>query len=551
MQGQDQIELKDLAPQDLAKMVWSCASSRVLEDTLIARISCSVWDSLPQFDAQCLSSTVWSFATLRRSDKPLLAAVASCSVPTVTQFSPRHISTTAWAYAKLRLRHVPLMKAISYTALAPGSLEDMLLNKFRPAEPANSVWACGTLEFLGRPALGAIASSAAPQMTRSSRRRPYRPQDLSNIAWAFARIRVLNSPLLDAVATASIHQIHDFGPQHLATTAWSFARLRLLQLPLFDALAESATRRRVEDFRTQHLANIVWACALLRYEHTQLMDCVSGWTVSKASEFAHMELSNTAWAFAALSFVDEHLLETVASAAGSKIDAMDAQAVAAMIDAGVKSEALEHFFDDALDGFLQALPDTADGWQSADSKLLATAAVADNFGVSGTSKVLQAWSLSAADSTFHRRAAEAAAWEMASDSRLLADASDGAWAFLEWEVGESPSSRQGSAVCVTGHSFAQPTESESWWAEESPIRAFQLAVRGNVQRAACAEFRLLARLAAELQQERQEGTSDAETRLQVRLFASKTPCLSCLAAMRQFQLLFPRTQFYFASERMA
>jgi len=360
--------------------------------------------------------------------------------------------------------------------------------------------------------------------------RKFRPQDLSNTAWAFARIRLLVEPLFGAISSTATSTISDFAPQHLATTAWSFARLRVRNAPFVDVLSTQSMER-IAEFEPQHLANFAWACALLEYANGQLMDAISSQARSKIFEFAHLNLANTAWAFATLEVSDQQLMSAIADAAAQKLSEMDAQGAAAMIDAGIRSKELERFLHGALDGFLEVLPTTPETWQSAHPTLLSKSVVADNVGLCGTSKLLHAWKIQTADAAFVQRAEEAA--DVSSDS---------AWAFLEWRSDEAPEG--GSAVCMTGPSSEVPSEADSWWQEESVLRAFPLAVRRSVERAACAEFRLLSRLAAEL-----EGSSTRDVNLEVWLFASKTPCLSCLAAMRQFQILFPRASLYFAGTR--
>mmetsp|Transcript_8492 Transcript_8492/g.15056 ORF Transcript_8492/g.15056 Transcript_8492/m.15056 type:complete len:294 (-) Transcript_8492:16-897(-) len=281
----------------------------------------------------------------------------------------------------------------------------------------------------------------------------------------------------------------------------------------------------IAEFEPQHLANFAWACALLEYVNDQLLDAISSQAILKISEFAHLNLANTAWAFAALEVPDERLISAISDAAVQKLSEMDAQAAAAMLDAGIESKELETFLTSALDKLVEVLPTTPETWQSAHPMLLSKSVVADNVGSHGTSKLLRAWGIRPAEDDFSERA------------QAVGSTSDSAWAFLEWQVDEN----KGSAVCVTGPSTANPSESESWWKEESPLRAFPLAVRSSVERAACAEFRLLSRLAAEM-----EGLSTSkDLNLEVKLYASKTPCLSCLAAMRQFQILFPQALFYF------
>mmetsp|Transcript_89235 Transcript_89235/g.277444 ORF Transcript_89235/g.277444 Transcript_89235/m.277444 type:complete len:179 (-) Transcript_89235:75-611(-) len=71
------------------------------------------------------------------------------------------------------------------------------------------------------------------------------------------------------------------------------------------------------------------------------------------------------------------------------------------------------------------------------------------------------------------------------------------------------------------------------------LRAFRLPLGGHVDRELCAEFQLLQELCGILAPEGRPPEHQPEVVGSVSLFTTISPCMSCIGAIRQFQLLFP------------
>lgn len=78
------------------------------------------------------------------------------------------------------------------------------------------------------------------------------------------------------------------------------------------------------------------------------------------------------------------------------------------------------------------------------------------------------------------------------------------------------------------------------------VRAFRLPNSSNVQRSLCAEFQVLDELAWHFMDKVNDARSSKDQSEPipvlvgiVQLFTSTSPCLSCIGAIRHFQLLFP------------
>ncbi|CAJ1396838.1 unnamed protein product [Effrenium voratum] len=184
--------------------------------------------------------------------------------------------------------------------------------------------------------------------------------------------------------------------------------------------------------------------------------------------FSGIQLANSAWGFSWLNVSGDTFRESAAAAA--KTVALDPQSVGALIDAGIKSEALENQMLEILGHLLEVLPGTSEQWDSASPGLFMDSIPADTLGVLGTSGLLRAWSVKEEKDIQHP-AEEAAARHF----QRPEDMYDWPWAFLEWEADGA----RGAQVLKTGFSSAEPGESEAWWSEAFPLRSFKLGVRAS------------------------------------------------------------------------
>ncbi|CAJ1338532.1 unnamed protein product [Effrenium voratum] len=149
-------------------------------------------------------------------------------------------------------------------------------------------------------------------------------------------------------------------------------------------------------------------------------------TLAQDAQFSGIQLANSAWGFSWLNVSGDTFRESAAAAA--KTVALDPQSVGALIDAGIKSEALENQMLEILGHLLEVLPGTSEQWDSASPGLFMDSIPADTLGVLGTSGLLRAWSVKEEKDIQHP-AEEAAARHF----QRPEDMYDWPWAFLEWE----------------------------------------------------------------------------------------------------------------------
>lgn len=109
-------------------------------------------------------------------------------------------------------------------------------------------------------------------------------------------------------------------------------------------------------------------------------------------------------------------------------------------------------------------------------------------------------------------------------------------------VGAAPTgARPAQAPHVSGHLFCEcGYHPSATVAQRRPwLHAFQLPNSSHVDRTLCAEFQILAELCSILAPEGGDHVPRATAVGVLSLFTTTSPCMSCLGAIRQFQLLFP------------
>lgn len=362
-------------------------------------------------------------------------------------------------------------------------------------------------------------------------------QDLSNTSWAWAKLRLLDNPLWQSIAAASIRTITYFQAQHLANTAWAVAQRKICNHPLRDSIASSALPR-IRLFETRHIANTSWSLSPLPFADGPFIHALASASIPLSSHFEPCELANSAWSYAELGCRDEPLWASLSSSARPRWHLLDLQGVAALVDAGIPGLSLpmREVLDTAVRRLVAAAPNEAADWLVVGRLFLFSFGV-DNLGSYGTMQLLRAWHIDSimlshaeGEEACHFMGKALTAHARAAQSLGSARTDSTEWASLELSVGQD---EPDSWVAFSGSGRLDTLS-------RPPLRAFPLALNPAVDRSACAEFQLLARAASRL-----DGSSCGYAHL----YCSGTPCLSCAAAMRQFQLLFPGVHLTFGSGR--
>lgn len=321
--------------------------------------------------------------------------------------------------------------------------------------------------------------------------------------------------------------------------AWACAKIGLLDEHFLDALSE-ASLAMLSEFITQDLSNSAWACATLIYRHDHLLNAISREAIAKISAFGRQELSNTAWAFAKLKGMDRHLMDALSREVRARLDLFDGQALANLSDsvAGCAGE-LGLRLAPTLDFFVANMPRSLDGWSgSAFVEVLHRVGV-DNFGILGTRSVLQRMGVPEAPTDFVQRALrriEQAHAEVDMRKETYGLIHKRVLCYGEWDLilpdGEP---MRGSMLRENGIRVGH-NPPPAW------LRSFATPINFMIGRDLCGEFQLVTGIGLFV-----DAAMPGRVTGAVSLLSSSTPCVSCVAVVRQLQQRYPGLQVAFSN----
>mmetsp|Transcript_80333 Transcript_80333/g.227506 ORF Transcript_80333/g.227506 Transcript_80333/m.227506 type:complete len:559 (+) Transcript_80333:719-2395(+) len=535
--------------QELSNTAWACAALAFTDEPLLSAISSAALASLGDFITQHLANTVWAYAIMICRHEPLLHAIAAAALATSSEFHAQSLSNTAWSLARLAVRDPPLLESLSAESIPK-------ISDFTAQELSNTALAFSTLEVSDQPLLQSISSSALATIGE------FVEQELSNTAWAVAKLGFRHTPCMDALAAESIRTMSALTPHDLSGTAWAFATLSYSDhMPLLDAIS-AASLPPLSDFNSQDLANTAWAFATICFKNPESLGSQTAEVMGKITEFAPQGLATTAWAYSSLNVTDTALLAALSEEVIKKLADIEPQSLGILADAKLACrESVERTLRPFADRFLEKLPASLDPGPAGAFVQFVRDLRIDNFGAWGTRYVLRQMNFPEPPPDFRQRAERAilkhassgaAAGAEDRKSRTAASALSGTalvhrrvFSYAEYDLG-SPTAGHGAAggaVPLTGSITAENGRRESrerGAADDGalPLRALSSPISGLVNRNLCSEFQLMCAIMDTLQRA-DGGKSMASLRGTFRLFVSTAPCVSCIWALRQFQIFLP------------
>eukprot|EP00747_Dinoflagellata_sp_TGD_P134323 gnl/TRDRNA2_/TRDRNA2_175303_c1_seq1.p1 gnl/TRDRNA2_/TRDRNA2_175303_c1~~gnl/TRDRNA2_/TRDRNA2_175303_c1_seq1.p1 ORF type:complete len:377 (-),score=51.71 gnl/TRDRNA2_/TRDRNA2_175303_c1_seq1:34-1164(-) len=357
---------------------------------------------------------------------------------------------------------------------------------------------------------------------------------------------------MDALAAASISTISALIPHDLSSTAWAFSTLSYNDhQPLLQAIS-AASRRMLSQFNSQDLANTAWSFATCCFMNPEALGPQAAQVKTKISDFEPPGLATTAWAYSSLGVQDNQLMNALAAEVLRKLKEIEPQSLGILADAKLacRSE-VECALGPFMDRFLARLPRTLEEWSSSYEAFVQFIGElkVDNFGARCSRKILQAMNFVPAPEDFCSRAhmqiqlsASSASGEdhRAAQAKAAGDALSGAalvhrrvFSYMEYELNVSGTPLRGALTKENGR-----RERAVGGRAHATLRAISSPISGLVDRTLCSEFQSLNALVDEVRLAPSYSGDSAVWGL-ARLFVSTAPCVSCLGALRQFQLLFP------------
>lgn len=302
-----------------------------------------------------------------------------------------------------------------------------------------------------------------------------------------------------------------------------------------DSLA-SAARRNISDFEPQGLANMARAFSHLLYAHSPLLDAIAAASLPRISEFDSQGLANTAWSLYSFGFLHTPLRDALSAQAIRRICGLETQSYALLADIGLPCKAeIEKYLHQAVLRFVEVLlrPGIYAGAVATSCAREAAEARVDNFGEVGTRMLFRALGVLEPPSDFLSRAEARFAAEMEPD------APQGPTRFRVFAYAEcnlvQPHAMANALFFQNGSRSLGGCRPRWLQPTSLPINAF-------VDRELCAEFQLLEAACELLSSTTRTGDSAGRGKVvgTLNLLVSGACCISCVAAVRQVQLIWPR-----------
>lgn len=453
----------------------------------------------------------------------------------VEDFQPQNLSNTAWAFAALSILTETFMDSIAVVAMRR-------IDLFDAQALTNTAWAYAKIEYIPPWMLDVLMEQATQKMSEWS------PQHLSSFAWSFASVTFRSRKLMDALAKEVANKVADCEAQDLSNTVWSFARLGIVHYTLLAAIAAMAATK-VMSFTAQNLANTAWAFATLAIRDRLLLSAIAAEAIRKCHEFSAQHLGNTVWAFSVLSMQDAPLMMAISEEARRHIFEYDLAALTWLTDYElIDDEVVHERLASEVVRVWRSLPDSPGGLGQPFLEMLQHVQV-DSLGGVGSRMLLGHLNVRETDPAFDRRALEVIEQHRVEDPRenpqetMFGGPTRHKHVFSYAEYRIENFSQLGCSEDVVEGAVLQENGARSQWSVQSPLQSAPLPINRRVDRAACSEFLLLSTVCIVL---RDAGACGQHERSQLvgllRLWSTGPSCLSCLAAIRQFQLLFPGVQ---------
>lgn len=351
---------------------------------------------------------------------------------------------------------------------------------------------------------------------------------------------------MEVISSEVIKKIGCCEAQDLSNTSWAYARLAIVHYTMLASISESAIKI-IQSFTAQNLTNTAWSFATLAILNEPLLEATSAEVQKKSPEFCAQNFGNTLWAFAICGLPDRPLRDAISKQAIRKLQEYDLQALAWLADFELDChDSVLSLLDREVEGIwrqLSGFEESGAGLDEAFMKFLRSLRV-DNLGAVGDRLLLSRMGVREADAGLEERALQTIARHKLEDPREDPHETKfggptrhkRVFSYAEFRV---------RAACMG------PEPVEGAWLQEngargphsdsSPLRPVPLPINERVERSACSEFLLLAGLCKAWQEAGAAGDrARGELTGTLRLYSTGPSCLSCVAALWQFGLCYPR-----------
>ena len=287
-----------------------------------------------RFQQQELSNLIWALATVQRPNQDVFEFVVksivasaedrkqrtmhnknssqSKNVGNQRDLTPQEWSIPLWVLAKSGTDLGHEEELLPYIDEMMEN-ENGFLERFKPQELTNSVWAVATIISKRRQRAKGAASDAALGILRHTTREiirrqgeGYKTQELTNHAWAMATLGFGVTASQAAINAAGCQLTHSYiylhsddpqGDQALMEDAMKIIILN--------------SKKSLRWFTSQELNNMCWAIARLDQKNDELVGMIGRELTNPRKKVASQDLSTSLWSMATMEYFDEELYRSI------------------------------------------------------------------------------------------------------------------------------------------------------------------------------------------------------------------------------------------------
>mmetsp|Transcript_31181 Transcript_31181/g.88414 ORF Transcript_31181/g.88414 Transcript_31181/m.88414 type:complete len:755 (-) Transcript_31181:513-2777(-) len=213
-----------LTPQDCSLTAWACAEAGHCSPQLFEAVLKHACGHLKDFSLQDLSMLLSSCLNAGQPVGALCEAVAAAPPGQVSKWvagaAPQSLSLMAWALAKTATPSQELFHAISREAAGK-------LDRFRPQNLTNLLWAHATQGYFDQALLSTAASRLVPGASGPRcGLQGFNAQNLALLAWSYGRLAFFEgdaAALIEAIRSQAVRRPAELSPTNACNLLWALA----------------------------------------------------------------------------------------------------------------------------------------------------------------------------------------------------------------------------------------------------------------------------------------------------------------------------------------
>ncbi|KAL7446801.1 hypothetical protein ACHAXM_011261 [Skeletonema potamos] len=285
-------KLTDFDGRQLANLIQPFAFAKivpVLADdgrTLFDEVAKVAILQIKSLAPQNMANIVWAYATTEQSNPALFNAIAQEATPRLKEFSSKQLANLAWALSK----HPPQSKENIFDQIAL----EVVNRGLESFTNQGLTMMAHSFATVGHTTDDEFWNNVEEAATKRASEFGY--LECVQMAWSFATIERPSDELFRRLERVAISNIRTFNSQGLSNLSWAFSLLGYDSLPLFQAIAESSMRK-MNEFKPAEKAMLVLSFSRISHPFPSLFDKVASRSISELNSFGSLDLFNMVISF--------------------------------------------------------------------------------------------------------------------------------------------------------------------------------------------------------------------------------------------------------------